>query len=71
MFELRLLAPEQDVEAVSDALIEELGALSVSVEDADAGTAQEHALFGEPGGPAPGQGWRRSCGRPAVAHRLG
>ena len=37
MFELRLLCPEERVEAVSDAL-EALDALSVSVEDADAQT---------------------------------
>jgi acetyl/propionyl-CoA carboxylase alpha subunit len=41
------------VEPVSDALMDELDALSVSVEDADAGTAAEQALFGEPGMPAP------------------
>src|SRR2546426_9886754 len=60
MFELLLLAPEDSVEAVSDALIDELGALSVSVEDADADSAAEHALFGEPGMPAPRGGWQRS-----------
>ena len=48
------------VEPVSDALIDELGALSVSVEDADADTAAEQALFGEPGMPAPHGGWQRS-----------
>jgi ribosomal protein L11 methyltransferase len=40
--------------------MEELGALSVSVEDADADTDDEHALFGEPGMPAPAAGWERS-----------
>ena len=60
MVELQLLVPEAAVEAVSDALIDSLGALSVSVEDADAGTDVERALFGEPGLPAPGQGWQRS-----------
>ncbi len=60
MFELLLLAPEDAVEPVSDALIDELGALSASVEDADADTEAEHALFGEPGMPAPAGGWRRS-----------
>jgi len=35
-------------EALSDALME-VGALSVSVEDADEGTDQERPLFGEPG----------------------
>ena len=60
MVELLLLAPRDRVEPVSDALMDELGALSVSVEDADAGTAAEDALFGEPGMPAPREGWVRS-----------
>ena len=60
MVELLLLAPEDAVETVSDALIDELGALSASVEDADADTEAEQALFGEPGMPAPAGGWRRS-----------
>jgi ribosomal protein L11 methyltransferase len=59
MFELGLLCAEDRVEAVSDAL-EALDALSVSVEDADAQTAAEQALFGEPGMPAPKEGWQRS-----------
>lgn len=37
-----------DAEAVADALIER-GAMSVELTDADAGTAQERAIFGEPG----------------------
>ena len=60
MFELVLRAPQDLVEPVSDALMEELEALSVSVEDADAGTEGERALFGEPGMPAPAPGWERS-----------
>jgi len=60
MVELMLLAPEDTVETVSDALSFELNALSVSVEDADADTGAEHALFGEPGMPAPRGGWQRS-----------
>src|SRR5688572_9392266 len=59
MFELRLLVPEDRVEIVSDAL-EALDALSVSVEDADAQTDAEQALFGEPGMPPPKEGWQRS-----------
>ncbi|WP_332813717.1 50S ribosomal protein L11 methyltransferase [Ramlibacter sp.] len=59
MFELRLLCGESQVEAVSDAL-EALDALSVSVEDADAQTDAEQALFGEPGLPPPREGWQRS-----------
>ncbi|MCA0177613.1 MAG: 50S ribosomal protein L11 methyltransferase [Proteobacteria bacterium] len=57
---LALTAPQNLVEAVSDALMDELGALAVSVEDADEGTAAEQALFGEPGLPAPRVGWARS-----------
>ena len=60
MFELVLRAPETLVEPVSDALIDELGALSVSVEDADAGSPDEQALFGEPGMPTEGAAWQRS-----------
>ncbi|MDI9331661.1 MAG: 50S ribosomal protein L11 methyltransferase [Alphaproteobacteria bacterium] len=59
MFELRLLVPEEQVETVSDAL-DALDALSVSVEDADAHTDAECALFGEPGMPPPREGWLRS-----------
>ena len=59
MHELILLAPEERIEDVSDAL-EALDALSVSVEDADAQTPAERALFGEPGMPAPKAGWQRS-----------
>ena len=59
MFELVLLVPESCVEAVSDAL-DALDALSVSVEDADAHTDHEQALFGEPDMPPPKAGWNRS-----------
>ena len=59
MFELVLMAPEWRIEDLSDAL-EALDALSVSVEDADAQTPAEQALFGEPGMPAPKAGWQRS-----------
>ncbi|GAA6141467.1 50S ribosomal protein L11 methyltransferase [Hydrogenophaga sp. 5NK40-0174] len=57
--ELVLLLPEGAVEPVSDAL-DALDALSVSVEDADALTPAEQAMFGEPGMPAPREGWQRS-----------
>ncbi|NRF66725.1 50S ribosomal protein L11 methyltransferase [Aquincola sp. S2] len=60
MHELVLHVPEALVETVSEALADELDALSVSVEDADAGTAAEQALFGEPGLPAPRPGWEHS-----------
>jgi ribosomal protein L11 methyltransferase len=64
MFELRLLCPEDRVEPVGEAL-DALDALSVSVEDADAQTPAEQALFGEPGMPPPKEGWQRSL---VVAH---
>lgn len=59
MFELRLVCPQDSVETFSEAL-DALDALSVSVEDADAHTDQEQALFGEPGMPPPKDGWNRS-----------
>lgn len=59
MFELSLMCPESRVETLSDAL-DALDALSVSVEDADAQTDAEQALFGEPGMPPPKDGWQRS-----------
>ncbi len=59
MFELRLRVPQAQVEVLSEAL-EALDALSVSVEDADAHTEAEQALFGEPGMPPPQAGWERS-----------
>jgi ribosomal protein L11 methyltransferase len=59
MVELTLLCVAANAEAVSDALIDELGALSASVEDADAGTDAEQALFGEPGMALAGS-WDRS-----------
>jgi ribosomal protein L11 methyltransferase len=60
MFELVLRVPEALVEPVSDALIDEFEAQSVSVEDADAGGDGEQALFGEPGMPPPRAAWQRS-----------
>jgi ribosomal protein L11 methyltransferase len=59
MFELILLCAQEQVEIISEALLA-LDALSVSVEDADAHTDQEQALFGEPGMPVPEQAWLRS-----------
>ncbi len=58
MFELTLICPAHRVERVCNAL-EALDALSVSVEDADASSDAEKALFGEPG-VAPPSGWQRS-----------
>lgn len=48
LYELTLSANDQSAEALADALVE-AGALSVSVEDANAETPEEQALFGEPG----------------------
>ena len=45
LFELSLMCPEDRVEHLSEAL-DALDALSVSVEDADAQTDAEQALFG-------------------------
>lgn len=59
MHELALICPEGKVETLCEAL-DALDALSVSVEDADAQTQAEQALFGEPGLPAPSEGWQRS-----------
>jgi len=52
------LCDESVAEALSEALMD-AGALSVSVEDADAGGAAEKAIFGEPGSPT-GQVWNRN-----------
>ena len=59
MFELKTMCPEAHIDELSDAL-EALDALSVSVEDADAATDAEQALFGEPDMPPPKGGWQRS-----------
>ena len=60
MFELVLRADEALVEPLTEQLIDELNALSASVEDADAASPQEQALFGEPGLPVPRAAWQRS-----------
>lgn len=59
MHELTLACPQEEVDTLCDAL-EALDALSVSVEDADAHTDAEQALFGEPGMPALRSAWLRS-----------
>ncbi len=56
--ELRITADSTHAEALSDALFD-LGALSVSIEDAAAGTAEEKPIFGEPGEPVD-QLWEKS-----------
>jgi ribosomal protein L11 methyltransferase len=60
MVELVLRVQQAWVEPVSDALADELGALSVSIEDADAHTPAEQAIFGEPGMPSPRAAWALS-----------
>lgn len=60
MHTLSLLVPQAMVESLSDALMFELDALSVTVEDAEAGADTEQALFGEPGMPPPANGWQCS-----------
>jgi ribosomal protein L11 methyltransferase len=50
---LKIEADETIADLLSDALLD-LGAISVSIEDAHAETPQEQALFGEPGDPPPG-----------------
>ncbi len=59
MHELTLLSTETQVDLLTDALME-IEALSVSVEDTDADTEQEHALWGEPGMPVVREAWQRS-----------
>ncbi|MDH4060952.1 MAG: 50S ribosomal protein L11 methyltransferase [Aquincola sp.] len=63
MQELVLRVAERLVEPVSDALADELGALAVSVEDADAAGGAEQALFGEPDLPPQRAAWQRSTVR--------
>lgn len=50
---LKIQANDHNADAISDALMD-LGALSCSIEDANAETQAEQALFGEPGDPPPG-----------------
>ncbi len=55
---LKLAASGEATETLADALME-AGALSVSIEDRDAGTAAEQAQFGEPGLDDP-KAWQRN-----------
>ena len=59
MHALALLVPAAAVDAVSDLLVDALDALSVSIEDADAGSAAEEPVFDEPGVAGTGA-WRRA-----------
>lgn len=49
MHSLAVRVPAAEVERVSDWLGDDLGAVAVSVDDADAGTADEQPVFDEPG----------------------
>jgi len=57
MHELVLLVPADRIEAICDALLDEQGALSVWLEDADAASADEAPLYEEPQRPL---AWTRS-----------
>ena len=57
--EVVLIEERHRAEALSDALLE-AGALSASLEDADAGSLDEQPLYGEPGLDVPTGGWNRS-----------
>ena len=57
--EIAVVTDRRHAEALSDALLE-AGALSASLEDADAGSTDEEALYGEPGSEPPSGGWKRS-----------
>ena len=59
LYELTLAAEERSAEALADALVAG-GALSVSVEDANAETPDEQPLFGEPGFVPARQAWKAS-----------
>ena len=59
MNSLVLLAPAGAVDALSDVLCNDLAALAVTIEDADAGQADEEPVFDEPGSGATGA-WRRA-----------
>ena len=57
--EVVLIEERRRAEALSDALVE-AGALSASIEDADAGSPDEQPLYGEPGMPLADGAWSRS-----------
>ena len=59
MQSLTMLAPAEAVDALSDRLADDLEALAVTVEDADAGQLNEEPVFDEPGLGASGS-WRRA-----------
>ena len=55
---LNIEASDSNAEALTEALMA-LGALSASIEDANAETIAEQPIFGEPGDPPPGI-WRQN-----------
>jgi len=57
--EIVFVVAAAEVEPLADALLE-AGALAVQAEDADADSADEQALYGEPGMPVAQAGWRRT-----------
>ena len=59
LVEITLAADDRSAEALADALLER-GALSVWIEDADAGTGDEEPLYGEPGFAPESHAWARS-----------
>ena len=59
LVEITLSADDRSAEALADALLE-FGALSVSIEDANAGTGDEELLYGEPGFAPERHAWARS-----------
>jgi len=59
LVEITLAADDRSAEALADALLEH-GALSVSIEDANADTDSEEPLYGEPGFAPERNAWARS-----------
>ncbi len=68
--EVVIPADEECAETLSDVLMEH-GALSVAVEDQEAGSDAEQALFGEPGMPAPRQSWQHNLVRALFSDEAG
>lgn len=59
LYEITLTVDDRSAETLADALLE-CGALSVSIEDAYAGTGDEEPLYGEPGFAPEHHAWARS-----------
>jgi ribosomal protein L11 methyltransferase len=57
--EITLRTDEGDAEQIADALLD-AGALAVTVEDAEVASADDHALFGEPGSEPARHAWPKS-----------